>query len=204
MKVKICGITSSEDALTCFNAGADALGFVFYENSNRFVHPDKAYSIIKVLPSFIVKTGVFVNATPDVVNKTAKQLRLNTVQLHGDESPEIIEKIDYEVIKSFRVSEQFDYSSLNAYSSCHYLLDTYDPNEYGGTGRRFNWNLIPSDLRDKIILAGGLSVSNIEYVREVIKPSAVDVSSSLESAPGVKDRFKVIEFLSIAKKDNPC
>ena len=164
MKVKICGITNIEDALLSYNLGADAVGFIFYKKSKRYIEPIKAKKIINQLPAFINKVGVFVNESAEEINKVSKEIKLNLVQLHGDETPEIVDQTDLPVIKAFRVKEIFDYSKLKNYKNCYFLLDAYDDKEYGGTGQNFNWNKIPEELKNKKILAGGISVENIEKI----------------------------------------
>lgn len=194
MKVKTCGITNIEDALLCESLGTDALGFIFYKGSKRFVEPEEAEKIISKLSPFTVKAGVFVNSSSEEINKTATEVKLNVVQLHGDESPDIISKIKFPVIKSFRINNGFDFSILKKFEKTSYLFDTYTEKEYGGTGKSFNWKIIPGELKSKIILSGGISISNIEEIYKNIKPSAVDLSSSLEVEPGKKDSKKVEEF----------
>ncbi len=197
VKVKTCGITNLEDALFCESEGADALGFIFYKKSKRYIEPYSAKEIIKHLSPFTIKVGVFVNETPDFIIKTAAELHLNAVQLHGEEIPEMIGKINFPVIKSFRINNGFDFSVLVKYSGASFLLDAYSDVEYGGTGKIFNWKLIPNELKSKIILAGGISINNIEYILKNIKPAAVDLSSSLEVVPGKKDTEKVKEFFKL-------
>ena len=194
MKIKICGITNLEDALLCESLGADALGFIFYKGSKRYIAPETAAGIIKSLSPFTMKVGVFVNENTEGINNIASIIKLNAVQIHSDELPEIIKLINFSVIKSFRVSDNFDFGMLKQYPGMHYLLDTYSESEYGGTGKVFNWKNIPEEYKSKIILAGGISIDNIEEVYKKVKPSAVDVSSSLESTPGRKDKDKVIKF----------
>ena len=194
LKVKTCGITNLEDALLCESEGADALGFIFYKKSKRYIEPDSVKEIISRLSPFTMKVGVFVNDSPDLINKTADYLCLNAVQLHGEESPEIISKIFTPVIKSFRIYSGFNFSILENYSNSYFLFDTYSNAQYGGTGKAFNWQLIPEELKNKIILAGGISKDNIEDIFYNIKPAAVDLSSSIESEPGKKDKKKVKEF----------
>ena len=174
--------------------GADALGFIFYKGSKRYIAPETAAEIIKSLSPFTMKVGVFVNESTDNINTVTSLIKLNAVQVHGDESPETIKLINFPVIKSFRVSNNFDYGMLKQYPGMHYLLDTYSESEYGGTGKVFNWENIPEEYKSKIILAGGISIDNIEEIYKKVKPSAVDVSSSLESKPGRKDKDKVIKF----------
>lgn len=194
MKIKVCGITNLEDALLCESNGADLLGFIFYERSKRFINFADAKKIIKKISLFTLKVGVFVNETADYINSAVNQLKLSAVQLHGDESEELAEKIDAPVIKSFRINEEFNFNKIGNYKNITPLLDTFSNSEYGGTGRSFNWENIPNELRPKIILAGGISIKNIEEVYFKIKPLAVDLSSSLEIEPGKKDESKVKEF----------
>ncbi len=194
MKVKVCGITNLNDALLCQSLGADALGFIFYPKSKRFISPEDALKIINNLSPFVMKVGVFVNELPEIINGIAAKLKLNAVQLHGDETPETASKINYSVIKSFRITEEFDFGMLNEYKNVYPLLDAYSGKQYGGTGNQFNWDIIPESLKNKIILAGGVSFDNIEEIVKDIKPAAVDLSSSLENEPGKKDKEKVTEF----------
>lgn len=185
-----------DDALLCSDSGADALGFIFYNKSKRYIQPEDAKSIISKLPAFIMKIGVFVNEDSDRVNEIAKLTGLNSVQLHGNEDTQYVEKIICPVIKSFRVNEDFDYETLNSFKHCAWLLDTYSTSDYGGTGEVFEWDSIPDNIRSKIILAGGININNIEDVFRQINPAAVDLSSSLESSPGRKDKNKVTEFMN--------
>ena len=164
VKVKTCGITNLEDALFCESEGTEALGFIFYKKSKRCIEPDSAKEIIKRLSPFTMKIGVFVNESADIINETAADLHLNAVQLHGEESPETVNKINYPVIKSFRINNGFDFSILEKYPGVSFLFDTYSKIEYGGTGKVFNWELIPDELKGKIILAGGISINNIDDI----------------------------------------
>jgi len=194
MRIKICGITNYEDAELCCDLGADALGFIFYENSKRKVSFEEAKKIINKLPSFISKIGVYVNEESDAINRIAGEIKLTGVQLHGDENPEFADLINLPVIKSFRVNGEFEFSTLKKYKNCKLLLDAYSPEVYGGTGQAFNWEIIPAGIRNEIILAGGISADNIGYIFNNIRPEAVDVSSSLEKYPGKKDAVKLKEF----------
>lgn len=200
MRIKVCGITNLEDALLCCELGADALGFIFYENSKRNLDFEKAFSIIAELPAFVSKVGVFVNEKPLVINHIAQSIGLTHVQLHGNENQLLINKVNHPVIKALRVNDSFDFSSLNFYSGCSILLDTFSDKEIGGTGLTFNWNSIPIGIRNKIILAGGISSDNFEDIFTNIKPQAVDISSSLENESGVKDRDKLIQFFALVNK----
>ena len=194
MKIKICGITNTEDALLCESLGANALGFIFYKGSKRYTPPEAAYEIIKSLSPFTMKVGVFVNESSETINKIALTAKLNAVQLHSEESPEAIANISLPVIKSFRVDDNFDYKILENFPDTYYLLDTYSISEYGGTGKTFDWGKIPDKYKSKIILAGGVSIENLEEIYTKIKPAAIDLSSSLESEPGKKDKEKVKRF----------
>lgn len=194
LKVKICGITNKMDALAAEKFGADALGFIFYRESKRYISPYAASEVIKALSPFTVKTGVFVNEEPDEINKIAAEIKLNIVQLHGNETPDFIYKIEHPVIKSFRINDEFDFNILNLYANVTYLFDSYVNGEYGGTGKKFNWNLIPKSLNGNFILSGGISLDNVEKIIKEINPTAIDVSSSLEKSPGIKDHKKTEEF----------
>jgi phosphoribosylanthranilate isomerase len=191
MKIKICGITKLEDAKLAAELGADAIGFIFYPKSKRYITPDNAKSISQSLPPLLHKIGVFVNEEIDEVNRIANLVKLTAVQLHGDESPEYISKINYPVIKSFGVDETFNFSTLNDFSNCGIILDVKDTVQYGGTGNSFDWNLIPEELRSKIIIAGGVGIKNIDEIKKNINPYGVDISSSVELESGIKDKEKL-------------
>lgn len=199
MKVKICGITNLADALLCESCGADAIGFVFYVGSKRQIMPDEAAEIVKHLNPLTIKVGVFVDENPVLINQLVKDVGLNMVQLHGGETPEDISLINVPVIKAFRVNDNFDFTVLHLYSNSYLLLDSYKEEEIGGTGKSFNWQIIPEQLKSKIILAGGINSDNIDLIFQQIKPQAIDVSSSLEQYPGKKDKQKVIQFFNKIK-----
>ncbi len=202
MKVKICGISNRDDALLCSRLGADALGFVFYPQSRRYIEPENARSICRELPFFTQKIGVFVNAPAEEVNRIAAEVRLNGVQLHGEEDRHFIAKIKYPAIKALRITPDFDFRQLEEFGDCTILLDAFHPLAPGGTGRSFDWYRIPSKLRDRVILAGGISAENIEEIYRNIAPVAVDLSSSLEARPGKKDPRKVTQFMEIIQHLN--
>ena len=200
VRVKICGITSVEDALQAVQAGADALGFVFYERSPRNLDPLRAANIISNLPPFVQTVGLFVNADAGFVNDTADRCRLDLVQLHGDEPPEYCEQIRRRVIKAFRVRDAASLAPVRDYRVAGILLDAYSPGAFGGTGLSFNWEL--AGIAGKfgpVILAGGLDLDNVREAVERVAPYAVDVSSGVESSPGRKDPEKVREFIKKAK-----
>ena len=199
-KVKICGITSLDDARMAIDSGADALGFVFFEKSPRDIHPERAAEIIAQLPPFVQMVGLFVNAPLDFVNLTAKRCGLDLVQLHGDESPAYCQSVGRRVLKAFRVRGMESIARLADYRVAGYLLDAYVPDAYGGTGARFDWDLaLAAKGSGSIILAGGLDADNVASAVARVAPYAVDVSSGVESAPGRKDPEKVRRFIRQAK-----
>jgi phosphoribosylanthranilate isomerase len=201
MKVKICGITNPDDALAAVEYGADALGFVFYPKSPRYITPEKAAAITALLPPFISTVGVFVNEEPEKIRQIMLSAQIRVLQLHGEETPETC-KIWTPVIKSFRVADFTDLKPLEQYKGVSaYLLDTYSQTEYGGTGRIFNWDIAVEAKREgRIILAGGLTPDNIEMAVRHVRPYAVDVSSGVEAEKGKKDLEKVKEFIERARK----
>jgi len=201
-RVKICGITSLEDALTAVEAGADALGFVFYKESPRHIFPEQAARIISQLPPFVQAVGLFVNDDLQTVNQVADLCRLDLVQLHGDEAPDYCQQITRRVLKAFRVRSLTCLDPIRDYPVAGYLLDTYSPSFYGGTGLSFNWEIAAEAVKrhQRIILAGGLTPDNVAEAIRQVHPWAVDVSSGVESAPGKKDADTVREFIRNAKE----
>lgn len=200
VRVKICGITTVEDALLAVDAGADAIGLVFYDKSPRVVTPERAAAIVSALPPFVQAVGLFVNADIDVVNATAESCRLDLVQLHGDESPEFCAQAVRRVIKAFRVKDGESLLPMKDYRVSGYLLDAWSPAAHGGTGMTFNWDL----ARDvggfgPVILAGGLTPDNVGSAVQMVAPYGVDVSSGVETRPGVKNPDMVRAFIRRAK-----
>ncbi|MCU0651050.1 MAG: phosphoribosylanthranilate isomerase [Candidatus Omnitrophica bacterium] len=202
VKVKICGITNIEDAKHAVCAGADALGFVFYGKSPRYIAPENAAGIIRSLPAKVKKVGVFVNANPGVIRRVASMCGLDMVQLHGDESPADCRKCSpYKVIKAFRIRRGFDSAVCKAYKTYGYLFDTYSGRLAGGTGRAFDWSILLKDkFRSRVFLSGGLNWRNIRRAISLLGPDWVDASSSLEKSPGKKDHSKVKSFIMQAKR----
>lgn len=200
-KVKICGITNPEDALTAVEAGADALGFVFYKESPRHIFPEEATRIINLLPPFVQAVGLFVNEEPETVNQISRLCRLGLVQLHGDETPEYCASIEARIMKAFRVRSLTCLDPIADYFLSGCLLDAYSPSFYGGTGTSFNWEIAHEAVQrgHRIVLAGGLTPANVSEAVRQVKPWGVDVSSGVESAPGRKDIKKVREFIRNAK-----
>jgi len=189
-KVKICGITNLEDALFAAEAGADALGFVFYAKSPRCIAPDRAREIILRLPPFVTKVGVFVNEELDRVTELMAHCSLDYAQLHGDEPPEQVAALALRVIKAVQVRSAADIERLAQYQAVAYLLDTYHPTKPGGTGETWDWELAAAAKQyGPVILAGGLIPENVGEAIERVHPYAVDVSSGVEAAPGIKDPY---------------
>lgn len=200
-KVKICGITSLGDALLAVDAGADALGFVFFEKSPRYLGPEAAAGIIAKIPALVQIVGLFVNAELDFVNRTADSCGLDIVQLHGEESPAYCRMVRRRVMKAFRVRGPESLAALPDYQVAAYLLDAYSPNAYGGTGEVFDWDCaVAAKERGPIVLAGGLNPDNVARAVATVAPYAVDVSSGVESSPGQKDPEKVRRFILEAKQ----
>jgi phosphoribosylanthranilate isomerase len=201
IKVKICGITNIDDAMASVDFGADALGFVFFKGSPRYISPDAAALIIKQLPPFITTIGVFVDEKPEKVEKIINQTCIHIVQLHGNEPPELC-NISRNLIKAIRVKSLESLEPLNKYKErvCAFLLDTFTPDILGGTGQIFNWDIaIYAKQFGRIILAGGLNHDNIIKAIRRVKPYGVDVSSGVESKKGKKDHKKLKLFIEKAK-----
>lgn len=201
-RVKICGITSREDALAAIDAGADALGFMFFPPSPRHLTVEAARSIIEALPPFVARVGVFVDATAEVIRQTAAACGLDTLQLHGSESPDFCRDLaPFPILKAFRVRGPESLTQLPAFANHAWLLDSYVAGTLGGTGQTFNWDLAATAVRQggRVILAGGLTAANVAAAVTAVRPWAVDVSSGVESAPGRKDPSKVRDFIAAAK-----
>jgi len=200
-KIKICGITNSDDAFAAINYGADALGFVFYPESPRAIIPDEAKKIISSLPPFITTIGVFVDISKKELEEIASYSGIDVIQLHGSEPPEYC-NFDNKVIKAIRVKELSDLEPLNRYKNIStFLLDTYSQDIIGGTGQIFNWEIAVEAKRfGRIILAGGLTPENIEEAVKFVQPYAVDVASGVEGTKkGIKDHKKLQLFIERAK-----
>jgi phosphoribosylanthranilate isomerase len=203
VKVKICGITNLEDALAAVDAGCDALGFVFYRRSRRYVRPEKAARIIRRLPKAIVTAGVFVNCREATVRRISKQCGLSLLQFHGNESPEFCARFrGFKVVKAFRLRGPEDARRVKGYDTFGYLFDTYVRGNPGGTGKSFDWSwgAAAAGSGKIFFLSGGLDSSNVRCAIERLKPQWVDVSSSVERGPGLKDPAKVRSFIRAAKK----
>jgi len=196
-KVKICGFTEPNNARDAALAGVDAIGLVFYDKSPRNVDIHSAQKIIEELPPFINRVGLFVNANPSFIDEILCEVPLDTLQFHGDES--VLDCAQYQMpfIKSLRVKPDTNVKEIaeNFSSASALLLDSFSPSGYGGTGESFDWSLACVKISLPIILAGGLTVDNVADAIKQVNPYAVDASSGVESAPGVKDIDKIEAFI---------
>lgn len=197
VRVKVCGITRTEDALSAIRLGAHAIGFVFWPNSSRYIVPDVAQKIAAALPPFVTTVGVYVDPAKEWVEETAQAAGLSLLQFHGDESPEFCVQFSLPYIKAIRVREGVD---LIQYATQYrdargILLDTYTAGMPGGTGHVFDWKLIPQHLPLPLILSGGLNPDNVALAIKQTQPWAVDVSSGVEATQGIKDEKKIYAFM---------
>ena len=201
MRVKICGITSNEDAHAAVEYGADALGFVFAK-SPRQVTREQAEDIIAELPPFVSPVGVFVDEKTDTIKEICDFCGIYTVQLHGNESPLYLNDLKgYKIIKAFRIKDEDDLKPLANYKPNAFLLDSYVKGVMGGTGMTFNWDIArQAHEYGTIILSGGLTPENVKASIQMVKPYAVDVSSGVEASPGKKDKLLVKRFIANAKE----
>lgn len=200
VRAKICGITNRDDALCAVDNGADALGFIFYEKSLRYIAPEKAGEIVFDLPPFVTPVGVFVNASDREIDIAVKLAGLRAIQLHGDEPPEACLGHAVPVIRALRVGCNFDVQIMRSYLVSTFLLDTERAGSYGGTGATFDWTkAVGAKGYGRIILAGGLNPDNVREAIERVGPYAVDASSGVEAEPGKKDHKKVRDFLTRVK-----
>ncbi len=201
VRVKICGITSAADGRAAAEAGADLIGLMFYERSPRHVTFATAAEIVRALPPFIVKVGVFVNPEADAVRRAIGDCGVSLLQFHGEETPEFCTQFGVMSMKAFRVRDAASLAALPDYPTDAWLLDAYSANAHGGTGAQFNWDLAIEAKRHgrPIFLAGGLTPENVAAAVGRVQPFGVDVSSGVESAPGRKDHAKVRAFVQAAR-----
>ncbi len=195
-RIKVCGITRLEDALAASRLGVDAVGFVFYPKSPRYIEPMRATAIIRELPPFVSAVGLFVNPTQQEINQVLGTCPIGVVQLHGDETPEFCQAQPRRVIKAVPVRTADDLKKAGHYD-CPILLDALAPaGVYGGTGETFDWSLLKGFTHDyPLTLAGGLNIDNVQDALSVRQWFALDVSSGVEQAPGIKDGDKMQAFV---------
>lgn len=203
-RVKICGISSIDDALHAAIAGADAIGLVFYGRSPRHVDVARARDIVSALPPFVTSVGLFVDAPVGEVEQVLSQVPLDLLQFHGDEPEHYCHGFSRPYLKAVRVRPDTDLRQIceNYTSAAGLLVDSYTKGVPGGTGEAFNWDLIPAGMSLPIILAGGLNPGNVADAIARVKPWAVDVSSGVEAAPGRKDRYAVQTFIDAVADAN--
>ncbi len=202
VRVKICGITNIDDASRAADLGAAALGFIFYRGSRRYIDPRDARRIISSLPPFVSSVGVFVNQGADEIKEAAEVSGIDTVQLHGDESPEFCAMLPYKLIKALRVKNSVNTDQVELYPVRAILFDKHAEEMYGGTGKSFDWGVLTGiNISKKVILSGGLTPENVSGAIEIVKPYGVDVSTGVEDSPGKKNHMKMRKFIEAVKND---
>lgn len=201
-RIKICGITRIEDGLTVAQAGADAIGLVFYPPSPRLVAAAQAAAIARALPPFVTTVGLFVNPAAEQVEAVLSEVRLDVLQFHGDEPPEFCAGFGVPYLKAIRVKAGVDLvqCAIRYKEAQGLLLDAYVEGTPGGTGQSFDWELIPAELPLPVILSGGLEPANVTDAIRRVRPWAVDVSSGVEAAKGIKDAAKIAAFIEGVRK----
>jgi phosphoribosylanthranilate isomerase len=203
VRVKICGITNLDDALLAAALGADALGFIFYPKSPRYLPPEAAREIMAQLPPLVTSVGVFVDEDAAVVRDLAARVGLDWVQVHGQESPEYCRSLGRRVLKGFRIQDASSLQELAPFQSAvqAFLLDTFKKGQVGGTGETFDWEVAREAKKyGQIVLAGGLTPDNVDQAIKIAQPQAVDTASGTEAAPGRKDPEKLRSFFSSVKR----
>jgi len=200
-RVKICGITNVADGLAAAEAGADMIGLMFYESSPRHITLARAAEISRALPLFLMRVGVFVNAPADFVLRAIGECNLTMLQFHGDETSDFCTQFGLMNIKAIRVRDAGSLAQIENYQTDAFLLDAHSKNGLGGTGEKFNWDLAVEAQKfgKPIFLAGGLTPETVADAVRMVHPFGVDVSSGVESAPGIKDHAKVKAFITAAK-----
>lgn len=203
-KVKICGITNLADARLVADLGADMIGFNFYAGSKRYVSPEHAASFVDALTGGITRVGVFVDASVNEILLAQRLVKLDAIQLHGNESAryiaELRDRVDATMIKAIRVRSASDIDSAKAFGADAILLDAYSSADFGGTGETFDWQLAESaGAGIKLLLAGGLTPENVAEAIRIVRPYGVDVASGVESSPGTKDPKNLEAFIKNAQ-----
>ena len=199
LRVKVCGITRLQDALAAVSCGVDALGFIFYPKSSRYIDPVKAAEIVTCLPPFVTKIGVFVNEKPNVIASIIKEVSLGALQFHGQEVEQDCISWGLPYLKAFPMGQHRPLETMISGfpRACGYLLDSYNKEKFGGTGEVFDWNLVKQNIHKPIVLAGGIGPDNVQKAYDQCKPYAVDVNSGVEESPGIKDETKILKLMSI-------
>ena len=204
IRIKICGVTNLEDAYDAVKLGADALGFIFFPGSSRFIESLDARAIVSSIPPFISKIGLFVNPSKDTVEDCIKNVGIDTLQFHGEESSEFCSIFGLPWIKTISVDKNTDIEKkiVQYKNASAYLFDTKKSESFGGTGEVFDWNLIPKNLAKPFILAGGLKIENIEDAIKIPELYAVDVCSGVEQEKGKKSKMLMHNFIEKVRRTN--
>jgi phosphoribosylanthranilate isomerase len=203
-RIKICGIREALHGVVAADAGADAIGLVFYRESPRFVTPGAAANVVAILPPFVTSVGLFVDADEGKIHDTLATVRLDCLQFHGDETPEFCASFGMPYVRAVSMKPGVDLLEYaGRFSSARaLLLDAHVPGIPGGTGQTFNWSAIPRDLPMPVILSGGLSAENVGPAIKFARPWAVDVSSGVEASRGTKDPKKIVEFIRRVQRED--
>lgn len=203
-RIKICGIREALHGVVAADAGADAIGMVFYRESPRYVTPSAASNVVAILPPFVTAVGLFVDADEGKIHDTLKTVRLDCLQFHGDESPDFCVSFGIPYVRAVSMKQGVDLLEYaGRFSSARaLLLDAHVPGIPGGTGQTFDWSAIPRDLPMPIILSGGLSAENVGPAIQAVRPWAVDVSSGVEASRGTKDPRKIVEFIRRVQRED--
>jgi phosphoribosylanthranilate isomerase len=201
IKIKICGITNLEDAMAAAEDGADALGFIFYKKSPRYVDPGKAAEIIHQLPPFITPVAVFVNEREEKIRDIQFTTGIKVLQFHGDERPEFCDRFATRVIKAFQVKDKDTIKHMAHYHVGAFLLDSYKDGLHGGTGTTFDWHLaVVAKTFGRVVLAGGLTPENVAEAVKLVQPYGVDVAGGVEREKGLKDHAKLKKFITEVRR----
>ncbi len=201
-RIKICGITREQDLRAVADSGGHAIGLVFYEKSPRHVSVQRAAELVRAAPPFLTVVGLFVNPSAEFVHEALERVPLDVLQFHGEETPEFCRQFGRPYLKAIRVKKGVDLlQCASRYAGAQgLLLDAYVEGTQGGTGESFDWALIPHELPLPVILSGGLHAGNVASAIRQVRPYAVDVSSGVEAAKGVKDAAKVAAFINEVKR----
>jgi len=201
IKIKICGITNLDDAMAAAEDGADALGFIFYKKSPRYVEPEKAAEIIHRLPPFITPVAVFVNEREEKVRDIQFTTGIKVLQFHGDERPEFCDRFATRVIKAFQVKDKESIKHMAHFHVGAFLLDSYKDGVRGGTGTTFDWHLaVVAKTFGRVVLAGGLTPENVAEAVKLVQPYGVDVAGGVEREKGLKDHAKLKKFITEVRR----
>ncbi|MCH8304176.1 MAG: phosphoribosylanthranilate isomerase [Candidatus Marinimicrobia bacterium] len=202
-KIKICGITQPDDAQLASEYGARMIGMIFYDKSPRFISDSAAEKIVQILPEEVLPVGVFVNPEVEKISSIIDNTGIKALQIHGKFNSDEVNNLNLPLIQAYSISDKNDFDSIRQNGSDYFLLDNKELNSYGGTGKTFDWELIPTDLRkDRMILAGGITAENAAEAVSKINPAFLDVSSGVESSPGIKDKMKLEQLFKAVERAN--